>query len=232
MRVLSTLLLLPAFLAFASCQSPAKCRNSTAFEDATDVPRKFGFILFRGIDPLDVMGPNEVLFTLGRFYRIDVALIAETLDLVTSEPQLAAMNRHNSSTWTQIKPTHTYDTAPDLDVLIVPGGAGTRNPALNSTIDFINTTFPKVKYLMTVCTGAMLAAKAGVLDGRNATTNKQAWLTVVPTGPKTNWIGDARYVVDGKKTYFLAVWWLACIDNYRRQRMDILRCVRRDRCHG
>lgn len=198
MRVLLvtySIFLLPVL---ALCQLPSGCRNSTATENATDVPRSFGFLLFRAIDPLDVMGPNEVLFTMGRFYQINVALISETLDLVTSEPQSASMNKHNSSTWTQIQPTHTFGTAPDLDVLIVPGGAGTRSPALNSTIEFIRTTFPKVKYFMTVCTGAMLAAKAGVLDGRNATTNKQAWLTVINTGPKTNWIGDARYVVDGK----------------------------------
>lgn len=174
-----------------------ECRKDVPPQDATDVPRRFGVVLFRGADPLDYMGPDEVLFTLGRFYHIERAFIAETLDPITSQPQLAAMNKYNSSTWTQIIPTHTFATAPDLDVLLVPGGAGTRNPNLNTTIDFLRTTFPKVKHFMTVCTGAMLAAKAGILDGKNATTNKQAWKTVLPTGPETNWIGDARWVVDG-----------------------------------
>lgn len=155
-------------------------------------------VLFRAVDPLDFMGPDEVLLHLGLYYQIERAFIAETMDPITSQPQLATMNKHNSSTWTQIQPTHTFDTAPDLDVLLVPGGAGTRDPNLNRTIDFIRATFPKVKYFMTVCTGAILAAKAGVLDGKRATTNKQAWNTVVPTGPKTQWIGDARWVVDGK----------------------------------
>ncbi|KAI9695996.1 MAG: hypothetical protein M1820_008337 [Bogoriella megaspora] len=178
-------------------QDYCRYQSSVPLQNATDVPRRFGMVLFRGADPLDFMGPDEALFQLGRSYEIDRAFIAETLEPITSEPQLATMNKHNSSTWTQILPTHTFDTAPELDVLFVPGGGGTRSPNLNATIDFVRATFPKVQYLFTVCTGAMVAAKAGLLDGKSATTNKQAWNTVVPTGPETNWIGDARWVVDG-----------------------------------
>ncbi|KAJ4287167.1 hypothetical protein N0V90_012565 [Kalmusia sp. IMI 367209] len=185
-------------LAGATGGSNDLCRTDVPSQDATDVPRKFGLLLFRGVDILDVLGPDEVLMQLGRMYRIERALIAETLDPVTSEPLLPFMNALNSSTWTQIVPTHTYDTASELDVLLVPGGAGARNPALNTTIEFLRDRFPKVKYFMTVCTGAMLAAKAGILDGKNATTNKQAWKSVTAAGPNTNWIGDARWVVDGK----------------------------------
>jgi len=81
--------------------------------------------------------------------------------------------------------------------LIVPGGLGTRSPSLNSTIDYITTTYPKLRYLITVCTGAGLAAKAGVLDGRRATTNKSAWASTVALGPKVKWVPQARWVVDG-----------------------------------
>lgn len=97
-----------------------------------------------------------------------------------------------------LPPTHTLTTVPDdLDVLIIPGGLGTRSPLINSTIDYIAATYPKVKYLITVCTGSALAARAGILDGKRATTNKASWDSSVATGPKVKWVPSARWVVDG-----------------------------------
>lgn len=66
------------------------------------------------------------------------------------------------------------------------GGVGTRAPYpyLNSTVDYIKKAYPKTKYLLSVCTGALLNARAGILDGKRATTNKKAWNFVVPNGPK------------------------------------------------
>ena len=57
---------------------------------------------------------------------------------------------------------------------------------------------PKVKILMTICTGSGIAARAGVLDGHLATTNKNAWATMKAMGPKVNWVSPARFVIDGK----------------------------------
>jgi len=180
--------------AVTTAQTVEECREDTPTPNATDVPYRFGIVLFRAADPIDYMGPDEVLFTLGRYTHVERSFIGEKLDPVTSEPLMP--NRFNSSTWVSILPTHTFATAPEVDVLLVPGGAGARNPNLTTTIDFVRDTFPKVKYLMTVCTGAMIAAKAGILDGRRATTNKQAWLQVIALSNTTEWIGDARWVVD------------------------------------
>jgi transcriptional regulator GlxA family with amidase domain len=97
-----------------------------------------------------------------------------------------------------LPPTHTLATAPDgLDVLVIPGGLGTRSPLINSTIDYIAATYPKVKYLITVCTGSALAARAGILNGKRATTNKASWDSSVAYGPKVKWVPSARWVVDG-----------------------------------
>ena len=51
--------------------------------------------------------------------------------------------------------------------------------------------------MITVCTGATLAARAGVLDGKNATTDKESWEWAIAQGPKVNWKSHARWVVDG-----------------------------------
>lgn len=57
----------------------------------------------------------------------------------------------------------------------MPGGLGNRLPSANGVVDFIKSRYPKLRYLITVCTGSGLAARAGVLDGKRATTNKWAF---------------------------------------------------------
>lgn len=113
-------------------------------------------VLFRGFQTLDVFGPLDALGFLGGQYKIDLHLIADTLDPVTNRPVNTSMSLRNSSTHYQVLPTTTFATAPDLDVLLVPGSIGTRNPMLNSTIDFIRQRSSKVQYIISVCTGALL----------------------------------------------------------------------------
>ncbi|THC88221.1 hypothetical protein EYZ11_012336 [Aspergillus tanneri] len=86
------------------------------------------------------------------------------MDPVTTEPLSEAMNPFNSSVHPEIFPTHTFDDAPVPDVLLVPGGLGTRAPSLNHIIDYIGVAYPKFKYLITVCADATWAGRAGVLD--------------------------------------------------------------------
>jgi len=161
-------------------------------------PNKWGFVLFQAYEPLDIFGPYEALFTLSRSHRIDIAWLAETLEPVTTAPQLAAMNKMNSSAFIGVPPTHTFATAPsDIEVLLVPGGAGARAPNLNATLEFIKETYPKLKYLITVCTGSMVVARTGLLSGVRATSNKAAWTSVVATDPTAHWIPHARWAVDG-----------------------------------
>lgn len=154
-------------------------------------------MLFRAFDGQDIFGPLDALQLLAFQRQMNLYLIAETLDPVTSEPASAAMNARNSSFWPVILPTHTFANAPELDVLLVPGGAGVRAPDVKNITDFIAERYPSLEYLITVCTGAGLAAKSGVLDGRRATTNKSAWSTVTAWGPNVDWVRQARWVVDG-----------------------------------
>jgi transcriptional regulator GlxA family with amidase domain len=132
--------------------------------------------------------------------KVDISFLAETLDPVTTKPRMASMNKFNSSAFVSVPPTHTFATAPsDLEVLLIPGGAGARAPDadLKPTMDFIKETYPKLKYLITVCTGSMVVARTGLLSGVRATTNKLAWQSVVATDPTAHWIPHARWAVDG-----------------------------------
>ncbi|KAG7285306.1 hypothetical protein NEMBOFW57_009928 [Staphylotrichum longicolle] len=108
------------------------------------------------------------------------------------------MNKFNSSFYPAVVTTHTYADNPPIDVLVIPGGAASRNPDLGPEKEYIRKLFPKLEYLITICTGAGIAAQSGVLDGHRATTNKAAWNTMVPMGPKVKWVSPARWVEDGK----------------------------------
>lgn len=97
--------------------------------------------------------------------------------------------------------THTFADAPRLDVLIVPGGMG--NMALDqdgdtSVEDFIAERYGELKYLLSVCTGSVSLAKAGVLEGKKATTNKSQWGWVTQFGEGIDWVPTARWTVDDK----------------------------------
>ncbi|KAH8799213.1 class I glutamine amidotransferase-like protein [Flagelloscypha sp. PMI_526] len=161
-----------------------------------DVPRNFGIVLFDSFQALDAFGPLDVLNGLSFWsLRLNLALLSETMDPVLTPLRT---NVFGSSFSEYVLPTHTFDNPPeDLEVLIVPGGGGTRFPEVASSIDFVRNIYPSLRYLITVCTGAGIAARAGVLDGKNATTNKKAWNQTTALGPNVNWIPVARWVVDG-----------------------------------
>ncbi|KAF2830007.1 class I glutamine amidotransferase-like protein [Ophiobolus disseminans] len=84
----------------------------------------------------------------------------------------------------------------DIDVLIVPGGGGTRKD-MTAEIAFVKKLYPNLQYIFSVCTGASILARAGVLDGKSATTNKRSFSWVASTGPNVKWVPTARWVQDG-----------------------------------
>ncbi|KAI9935122.1 hypothetical protein ASPWEDRAFT_175844 [Aspergillus wentii DTO 134E9] len=148
------------------------------------------------VEPLDALGPLDIFNSLSWMNSTDISLINASLDPVnTRSTRAIAANATGQS----IVPTHTFSTAPALDVLIVPGGLGMREstPAVEQAIDFVRDTYPTVKYLITVCTGAGVAAQAGVLDGKRATTNKKAWNEISAMSDAVKWVPHARWVVDG-----------------------------------
>ncbi|KAI9678222.1 MAG: hypothetical protein M1817_006167 [Caeruleum heppii] len=179
--------------------SPAGVKvKKAAGSSAEKPPTRYGMLLFPGFEMLDVFGPLEALQMLSRQHQMDLSLISTSMDAVTTRPRNPKGNPKNSTFFPTVVPTHTLDTASDVEVLIVPGGIGSRDNNLNSTIGYIAKTFPKLQYLITVCTGARLATQAGVLDGKKATTNKASWAETTALSTKVDWIGQARWVVDGK----------------------------------
>jgi len=142
-------------------------------------------VLFPGFELLDVFGPLEMFGNLHGV--VDTHLVAHQPGPVPSAQGPQAFAEYG------------LDDCPPLDLILVPGGIGTRaevdNPVL---IDWLAQRVATAEVAMTVCTGTALFAVAGVLDGRRATTNKMAFSWVASTGPKVDWVKEARWVEDGK----------------------------------
>ncbi len=118
-------------------------------------------VIFPALTQLDLTGPYEVF---GRLPATKVLLFAETLDPVKSDKGL------------RILPDSTFEEAPQVDVLFVPGGNGVFAAMQSKTlIAFLQKQAGGAKYVTSVCTGALVLAAAGLLDGYKATTH---WLSL------------------------------------------------------
>ena len=93
----------------------------------------------------------------------------------------------------------TFADAPQMDLLLVPGGFGTLPELANENLmAFLRQQAAGAKIVASVCTGSALLAKAGVLDGHKATSNKQMFVLATQQSDQVEWVTEARWVVSGK----------------------------------
>jgi transcriptional regulator GlxA family with amidase domain len=154
---------------------------------ATDRKRTLGVLLFQGFELLDVFGPLEAFGIRPAKEHFDTLLVAERVGPVESAQGPKAVAEAD------------LGDSRRLDLILVPGGFGTRKEVGNpKLLDWIVRHAREAERVMSVCTGAALLARAGLLDGRRATTNKVAFQWVVEQGPRVEWVKEARWVEDGK----------------------------------
>lgn len=152
--------------------------------------KNVAILIFNDVEVLDFCGPFEVFSVTHEIHSLkpfNVYTVAEE-----DKPVIA---RNNLS----VNPRYTIHNCPKPDILIVPGGQGTRkemnNPVL---INWLKESFEQVELLLSVCTGALILAKAGLLDGLSATTHHSALDQLKKTAPKTKIVKDQRFVDNGK----------------------------------
>jgi len=146
--------------------------------------RNVGIVLYPGFEVLDVYGPLEMWAYVPDF---NVILIAEEAGPVMSAQRVATVA------------THSFETAPLLDIVMVPGGTGTRIQLENQKmLDFLEVVNETTEYTTSVCTGSALLAKAGILNGHRATTNKRFFFLSEQQSKEVDWVVDARWVESGK----------------------------------
>lgn len=118
---------------------------------------QIGFVLFPNLTQLDFTGPLQVLH---RMPDSKVHILAKTKDPVPSDCGLGLV------------PTGTFAEAPQLDLICIPGGFGVAAAmADDETVAFVKRQAAGARWVTSVCTGAFLLGKAGLLQGRKATTH-------------------------------------------------------------
>jgi len=151
--------------------------------------KTMGILLFDDVEELDAVGPWEVLAYWTRTHPEDgwaVTTFSKDGALVTAAKGL------------QVQPAHSYASVPPLDVLIYPGGQGTR-PHLQDEeqLDWVRAQRGETPLLTSVCTGSLVYAQAGLLAGRPATTHWSALDLLQQLEPSLELRPDDRYVDDG-----------------------------------
>jgi transcriptional regulator GlxA family with amidase domain len=152
--------------------------------------RTLAILVFHDVEVLDFCGPFEVFSVANRFAdppAFDVLTVAEQAGPVLTRGGLS------------VNPHRRLAECPRPDLLLVPGGAGTRremhNPAL---LDWIGQAAAEAELVLSVCTGALLLAKAGLLDGLEATTHHGSVDLLRQTAPHTTVYADRRFVDNGR----------------------------------
>jgi len=124
---------------------------------------RIGVFVFNGAEELDFIGPWEVLASWARNHPddgIEIFTVAQSQGPITCAKGL------------RVLADHTWETSPQIDVLIYPGGKGTRAQIGDRTIgDWLDKTAAQAQIMASVCTGALVFADNGLLDNMAATTH-------------------------------------------------------------
>jgi len=156
-----------------------------------------GIVIFDGVEVLDFAGPFEVFSRThlepGPESRrtdesapFDVFMVARTDGVVMATGGM------------QVVPDHTFDEAPEIDILLVPGGFGTRSLLSDEPfLDWVRDRAGRARHVTSVCTGSLVLASAGLLSGRRATTHWGALDLLARVDPSVTVERELRVVSDG-----------------------------------
>lgn len=152
--------------------------------------RNVAIVLFEDVEVLDFAGPFEIFSVTGQRSpegaAFHVYTVAESTELVPARNNLL------------VQPHHTLADCPPPDIVVMPGGRGTRqqmhNPAL---LNWLREQAARIELMTSVCTGSLVLGAAGLLDGLRATTHYSAYDELSAIAPSTTVERSVRYVDNG-----------------------------------
>ena len=161
--------------------------------------RTVAIFIFDDVEVLDFAGPFEIFGVAGKQDggegHFEVFTVAE-------KPSIAARNN------LVVMPTYTFENCPTPDILLIPGGGGfradgtpfgTRREINNEKLlNWVREMNEKVELLLSVCTGSLILAKAGLLEGLSATTHFKAVEQMQQIAPNTTLFPEKRWVDNGR----------------------------------
>lgn len=146
--------------------------------------QKVNFLVFDNFETLDLFGVVEIFGRLKETYEL--TFVSLKGGVVTSSQQTPIVT----------EPISTLDPS---GILVVPGGLGTRKLVLDTQwLAHLKELSVQAPYVLTICTGSALLAKTGLIDGKQATSNKRAFDWVMSTNQAVKWQRKARWVVADK----------------------------------
>jgi putative intracellular protease/amidase len=140
-------------------------------------------LVFDGVQIIDYTGPYEVFGQGGKF---NVFTVSETGKTLTTAMGMS------------MNPSHSFESVPEPDILIVPGGDVHASVESTETIQWLKTKSESADHVMSVCNGAFILAKAGLLEGKKATTFYKLIDQLRESAPNTEVVSDQRFVDNGK----------------------------------
>lgn len=153
--------------------------------------RNVAILIFDDAEVLDFCGPFEVFSSTRQ--RDTGELLFHVYTVAEKAGPVRARNGLS------VNPAYTFADCPHPDLLLVPGGRGTRREIHNETlVGWVKEQAGHVELLLSVCTGALILAKAGLLEGLAATTHFQAFDELAALAPRTTLCPDKRYVDNGQ----------------------------------
>ena len=162
------------------------------------VKKNVGIFIFDLVEVLDFSGPYEV-FSCARLEKKSSASILnlpKAFNVFTFSEKKKYISAQGGL---KVRSDFMLKNCPSLDILIIPGGIGTRKLLENKKILNWLRLHQNVDIIASVCTGSLLLAKAGLLEGKNATTHWGALKLLKKISPKTNVVSKNKYVFD---TYY------------------------------
>lgn len=155
-------------------------------------PLQLGAVLYPGFEMLDYFGPLELFSVIGSS-TVKINTVAEHAG------PIAAAIGSEGAIGPKVVADYSFEDAPAFDLLLIPGGSGTLDELENDAmLDFLTSQSHGAQIVASVCTGSALLAKAGLLDGHRATSNKQVFALASTQSDQVHWVEAARWVEDGK----------------------------------
>jgi transcriptional regulator GlxA family with amidase domain len=159
-------------------------------------PLNVGILIFDEVEVLDFCGPFEVFSVTRRPGASDQDESARPFAVFTVAQTSATIRTRGGL---RVEPHFTIENHPPIDILVVPGGWGTRREVDNPVIiDWIRRVATETQLNTSVCTGAFLLAQAGLLEGRRATTHWGSLDRLEQTFPQVEVVRVSRWVDEGK----------------------------------
>ena len=168
------------------CGMALMVKGSQPAIPATGLPRsarkKAAILIFDGVQIIDYTGPYEVFGAAG----LEVFTVATSAATITTNMGM------------KVTPGYALDDAPAADVLLIPGGGVIATQQDPRVLKWIQERSKQAEYVISVCNGAYILAKTGLLDGLTATTTARLIDGLPTIAPKVRVVRDQRYVDNGK----------------------------------